>query len=105
MQLQSIIDTVKHKKGDKELILCMDHNVDLLKCSAHRAMKDFLDGLIDRGVMPTITHSTRVMQTSATLIDNNFVSSKLHQSFDSAIIFSGISDHLQLLVLLSKQNC
>ena len=72
MQLQSVIDTVKHEKGDKELILCIDHNMDLLKCSTHRASKDFLDGLIDRGVMPTITHPTRIMQTSATLINNIF---------------------------------
>ena len=101
-QLQSVIDTVKHEKGDKELILCMDHNMELLKCSAHRATKYFLDGLIDREVMPTITHPTRIMQTSATLIDNIFVSSKLHRSFDSVIILSDISDHLPLLVLLKQ---
>ena len=52
--------------------------------------------------MPTITCPTRIVQTSATLIDNIFVSSKLYQSFDSAIILSNISDHLPSLVLLKQ---
>ena len=102
MQLQTVIDTVRNEKDDKELILCMDHNMDLLKCSTHKAMKEFLDGLVDRQIMSTIMHLNRIMQTSATLIDNIFVSGKLHQSFDSVILLSDISDHLPSLVLLKQ---
>ena len=77
-QLQTVIDTVKNEKDDKELILCMDHNMDLLKCGVHKATKEFLKGLVDRQIMPTITCPTRIMQTSTTMIDNIFVSGKLH---------------------------
>ena len=52
--------------------------------------------------MSTITCPTRITQTSATLIDNVFVSAKLHRSFDSAILLSDMSDHLLSLVLLKQ---
>ena len=80
----------------------MDHNLDLLKCNVHEPTKVFLNSLIDKGILPTITHPTRIMQTSASLIDNVFVSSRLHCSFDSGIILSDISDHLPSLVLLKQ---
>ena len=80
----------------------MDHNLDLLKCNVHEPTKIFLDSLIDKGILPTIICPTRITQTSAILIDNVFVSSRLHCSFDSGIIISDISDHLPSLVLLKQ---
>ena len=82
----------------------MDHNLYLLKCNVHEPTKVFLNSLIDKGILPIITHPMRIMQTSATLIDNVFVSSRLHCSFDSGIILSDISDHLPSLVLLKQTN-
>ena len=80
----------------------MDHYLDLLKCHLHEPTRAFLDNLVEKGVFLTITCPTRITQTSATLIDNTFVSSKLHQSFDSGILLSNISDHLPSLVLLKQ---
>ena len=76
----------------------MDHNLDLLKCNVHEPTKVFLNSLIDKGIL----HPMRIMQTSATLIDSVFVSSRLHRSFDSGIILSDISDQLPSLVLLKQ---
>ena len=42
------------------------------------------------------------MQTTASLIDNMFVSTKLHRSFDSLIVINDMSDHLPSLVLLKQ---
>ena len=81
----------------------MDHNMDLLKSAYHHATSNFLDGLVNREIYPTITRPTHIMQTSATLIDNVFVSKDLHKCFDSGILLSDILDHLPSLVLL-KQN-
>ena len=96
------VSKVQSERDEKELILCMDHNLDLLKCHLHEPTRAFLDNLVEKGVFLTITHPTRIMQTSVTLIDNTFVSSKLHQSFDSGILLSDISEHLPSLVLLKQ---
>ena len=100
--VHNIADTVHAKKGNKSLILGMDHNMDLLMSACHHATSNFLDGLVNREIYPTITRPTHIMQTSVTLIDNVFVSKDLHKSFDSGIL-SDISDHFLSLVLL-KQN-
>ena len=100
--VKKVISKVQSERDEKELILCMDHNLDLLKCHLHEPTRAFLDNLVEKGVFLTITCPTRIMQTSATLIDNTFVSSKLHRSFDSGILLSDISDHLPSLVLLKQ---
>ena len=100
--VKNVITKVQSERDGKELILCMDHNLDLLKCHLHEPTRAFLDNLVEKGVFPTITCPTRITQTSATLIDNTFVSRKLHLSFDSGILLSDISDHLPSLVLLKQ---
>ena len=80
----------------------MDHNMDLLKSHQHEPTRDFIDILLELNIFPTITRPTRIMHTSATLIDNVFMSSKLHHSFASGIIISDISDHLLTLTLLKQ---
>ena len=100
--VKKVVSNVQSERDEKEVILCMDHNLDLLKCHLHEPTRAFLDNLVEKGVFLTITCPTRIMQTSATLIDNTFVSSKLHQSFDSGILLSDISDHLPSLVLLKQ---
>ena len=100
--MKNVITKVQSERDEKELILCMDHNLDLLKCHLHEPTRAFLDNLVEKGVFPTITCPTRITLTSATLIDNTFVSRKLHLSFDSGILLSDISDHLPSLVLLKQ---
>ena len=80
----------------------MDHNLDLLKCHLHKPTKHFQDLLFELGLFPTITRPTRITQTTATLIDNIFVSKKLHQAFNSCILLNDISDHLPSLTLLKQ---
>ena len=80
----------------------MDHNYDLLKCDVHTQTEEFLDLMVNNEQWPTITRPTRVTQNSATLIDNIFISNKLHRQFDSMILLDDISDHLPSLVLLRQ---
>ena len=70
--LNMVIDKIHLEKGEKELVLCMDHNLDLLKCSILEPTHKFLDTLVEKGVLPTITCPMRITQTSAMLIDNVF---------------------------------
>ena len=89
---------------EKELIIGMDHNLDLLKSSKHKLTQQFLDTLLDPDMLPTITRLTRITHQTATLIDSIFVSGKLYRNFDSAIILSDISDHLPILRLLKQSK-
>ena len=49
-----------------------------------------------------MTHPTRITQTTAALIDNIFVSKKLHQASNSCFLLNDISDHLPSLTLLKQ---
>ena len=74
----------------------MDHNLDLLKNSTHKHTQQFIEE------MPTITRPTRITNSSATLIDNIFVSEKLYRFYESAILLDDMSDHLPTLTLLKQ---
>ena len=97
-----VLSRVKSRTPNMEIVLGMDHNHDLLKSDTHKQMEEFLDLMVNSEMWPTITHPTRVTQTSATLIDNIFISSKLHHQFNSMLILDDISDHLPSLVLLKQ---
>ena len=80
----------------------MDHNMDLLKSEAHTQTSKFLETLHDENLFPAITRPSRITQTSATLIDNVFLSEILYRQFVSTLLIRDISDHLPLLVLIKQ---
>ena len=51
----NVIKTIEASKCDKELVLCMDHNMNLLKSHQHEPMRGFIDGLLEMNIFPTIT--------------------------------------------------
>ena len=80
----------------------MDHNLDLLKSEYNKGTHEFLDLMLQHQLYPSVTRPSRVMQMTATLIDNIFISEKFHRSFDSAVLLRDISDHLPLLCLVKQ---
>ena len=78
---RNLIEKIGHCK-DKELVIGIDHNLDFLKASAHRNTQSYLDYNLDMNMLPVITKPTRITDTSATLIDNILVSSKLQQNYN-----------------------
>ena len=76
--------------------------MDLLKSGNHRSTRTFLEDLTDKNIMPTITHPTHIMQNTATLLNNIFVSENLQKYFESAVILDDISNHLPTLALLKQ---
>ena len=104
LHLVEICNKIKQEKQKKELVIGMDHNMDLLKSHEHRRTQQFLDTLLNNDLIPTITRPTRITKTSATLIDNVFISKMLQQSFDSMILIEEISNHLPSLVLMNKPS-
>ena len=91
-------------KEKPELILGLDHNLDLLKITQHKPTEEFLECNIEGGMIPQITKPTRITQTSATLIDNVIVSKKLSSYIESRILIENISDHLLSLVSLGNYH-
>ena len=67
-KLNLLISKVKNE--NKEAILGIDHNLDLLKARIHKHTQVFIDDLLDKNILPTISRPTRIMQNTATLIDN-----------------------------------
>ena len=85
-----------------EIILGMDHNVDLLKGNQHLPTHNFIEILTNLSLYPTITRPSRITHHSVTLIDNIYISDQLHRSFDSMLLINDISDHLPTLALLKQ---
>ena len=69
-----------------------DFNIDLLKTETSNFSHDFLLSLQSYYLMPTIDKPTRVHNSSATLIDNIFVTNP-QQCVSSGNIISDLSDH------------
>ena len=100
--VDEVLSRIKSKTPNMDIVLGMDHNHDLLKSDTHQQTEEFLDLMVNSEMWPTITRPTRITQTSATLIDNIFINSRLHRHFDSMLILDDISDHLPSLVLLKQ---
>ena len=88
------------KENDKDILIGMDHNMDLLKMSKHKHTQSFLDLNLDEDLLPTITKPTRITRHCSTLLDNIFISRRLQCSFTSGILTRDMSDHLPILLCL-----
>ena len=90
--IANIIRQAKMAKGKSplELVIGMDHNIDLLKGSHHNPTQKFIDDLLDIDLFPTITRPTHITNHSATLIDNIYISDQSHRNFKLAIIVHDI---------------
>ena len=97
-----VIPKIRTEAGHKEIILGMDHNLDLLKSNSHQQTQQFLDIMMENQLLPSITRPTRITQQSATLIDNIFISEILQHNFDSAVIINDISDHLPIITMMKQ---
>ena len=74
--LTNIVNRARATKGKipYEIILGMDHNVDLLKGNQHTPTHNFIENVTNLNLYPTITRPSRITHHSATLIDNIYVS-------------------------------
>ena len=64
-----LLSLLKNESG-KQIIMCMDHNFDLLKSTMHSKTREFLDINVDNELWPVITKPTHLTKSSSTLIDN-----------------------------------
>ena len=97
--LTSMLDKIKIEEKQKECILGMDHNLDLLKSQQHHTTSRFLECILDHNILPAIMQPSRITKSSATLIDNIFISDYFQCSFDSCLPINDTTDHLPTLLL------
>jgi len=98
-ELQIILNALD-KINNKVAVLAGDFNLNLLKHSSHQPTDEFLNLLFSYNFIPTICQPTRITDFTATLIDNIFVHC-LKFNFNSAILYSDISDHLPVALHLT----
>ena len=90
---------LEHKQ---KIILGCDHNLDLLQSSIHKQMDAFIDVNLDQGLFPCIMKPTRITKTTATLIDDIFVSSCIYDLCSSSIVINDMSDHLPCKLVIKN---
>ena len=100
--VKDTVHKVKCEKGQKEIIMGMDHNLNLLKVNQHKGTKQFLDTMLELDMTPTITRPMHITNTMATLIDNIFIGVKIQHKYESYVVIAEISDHLPSLLLLKQ---
>ena len=103
----NIIDIVHKARNTRcrmilEIVISMDHNIDLLKGMQHMPTHKFIKDISSVNLLPTITCPTQITTQSATLINNIYVSDQLHKSFESTILLNDMSDDLPLLTMLKQ---
>ena len=106
-EYKSLLSNLYETSKTKKLILGMDHNLDFLKHSIHKRTQDFIELNLDNNLLPSITRTTRITKSSATLIDNIIVSQSLMANCKSRIVIDDISDHLPSIVKFDEmlQKC
>ena len=84
-----------------DVIIGMDHNLDLLKSSWHMDTQKFIELNLESNLLPCITRPTRITKSTATLIDNVLISKNLQGKQDSKILITDISDHLPSIITIN----
>ena len=102
-EYKKLTNTLKKLKNH-EIIIGLDHNLDLMKAHLHTHTNTFLENNLEHDLVPCITKPTRVTRKTATLIDNILLSQKLQNDANPKIIIDNISDHFPILVLLPNQK-
>ena len=93
----------KLTKENKELYLCGDFNIDLLKIDDKINYKKFYELLCSYGLLPQIVHPTREFGDSSTIIDNIFTNN-LSNSISSGNILTEISDNYSQFVSVQRDK-
>ena len=80
-----------------------DQNINLLN-TENSQVKNLLETLYEANLCPTITKPTRISKTSATLIDQIYVTENLYRRSSSHIILCDTSDHLPCMIKVKDKG-
>ena len=83
-------------KENKNVLIGMDHNLDLLKMNTINYIDNFFNVNLNAKYTPCILVPTRVTHSTATLIDNIFIKCDLEH--ESCVLVNDCSDHYGCVV-------
>ena len=102
-EYNNLIMSLKRNKHH-EIIIGIDHNLDLLKANSYSQANEFLESNLRKSLIPCISKPTRITHKTASLIDNIMASSTTHCNHTPYILVDDISDHLPIVVKFRNQN-
>ena len=88
---------------NKSSMMMGDANVDLLKFQTHVKTNYYIDGIFSHGFLPIISKPTRVITSSATLIDHMYTN-LITPSYHSGIIINDVADHFGIFCLFHGKS-
>ena len=83
-----------------EVFICGDTNLNLLNYGSNIHVREFIDNMAGCSLSPVISLPTRVTDTSASTIDNIFITSPIN--ITAGILLSSLSDHFPIFLLLKN---
>lgn len=90
-------------KENKLCFILGDFNIDLFKNKLDNPIGDFLNTLYSNFFFPLINKSTRVTESSETLIDN-ILTNSLNGDIKSGVLYSDLSDHFPIFQFSLKTS-
>ena len=88
-------------KENKEVYLCGDFNIDLLKIDENNSYQEFYNILCTYGYLPKIIIPTRVTNLNSSLIDNIFSNNLSDTSFSGNILLT-LSEHFSQFLSVKR---
>ena len=86
---------------NRSTYICADFNIDLLRIHKKHNYSNIFDTVLSAGFHPKITLSTRITDTSNTLIDN-ILANVIDGRHISGIMINKISDHQSIFTCNNK---
>ena len=102
-EYNSLIMSLKKNKNH-EIIIGIDHNLNLLKANTHPQTNEFLEFNLKKALIPCNSKPTRITHKTASLIDNILTSPIVQCNHTPYILVDDISDHMPILVKFKNQN-
>ncbi|XP_065664693.1 uncharacterized protein LOC136086327 [Hydra vulgaris] len=99
---KKLITTRNTNITKKHVYLTGDYNINLLNHSSNVNVQYFLNTLTQHDIIPKISKSTRITNTSSTLLDNIFTNNIHNCLLESGIIKTDITDHFPIFLITNN---
>ena len=93
----------KLNKEYKEIYICGDFNIDLLKCENHILYQEFYNLMTSNSFMPQITLPTRITDSTISIIDNIYTNTFSYDIYSGNVLIE-IADHLLQFISINKSK-
>ena len=100
--LESVLKTVSTE--DKEVYICGDFNVDLLKLDDVNSYLNFYNLLCSYGFLPLIIHPSRVVENQTPSLIDNIFSNNISDEIMSGNIYFTLSEHFSQFASVKRDK-